>query len=165
MAKIVPDNSGLFIPVFKKCAYMKPFWHETFSRLFSSPSTRLTSTSQEQTSRQRTAPSKRWEFSPYLPIHIEVPFLLNSYSIWYRCLCVVGNCWKFWLSSQDGLESLLQSFSTGGKNSEDKADLLGTLRTTRNALKGVYEVKGTNRTVLTGPNSTKLLGPLGFSVL
>ena len=50
------------------------------------------------------------------------------------------------------------------KNSGDKDDLLARLRTTRNALKGVYEVSSlaTNivgQTVVTAPNSPKLLGP------
>ena len=49
------------------------------------------------------------------------------------------------------------------KNSGDKDDLLARLRTTRNALKGVYEVSSlaTNtvgQTVVTAPNSPKLLG-------
>ena len=59
---------------------------------------------------------------------------------------------------QDGLESLLQPFSaTGVKNSGDKDDMLARLRTTRNALKGVYEVSSlatdiVGPTVVTGPN-------------
>ena len=68
---------------------------------------------------------------------------------------------------QDGLESLLQTFSAPGvKNStSDKDDLLARLRTTRNALKGVYEVSSlaTNsvgQTVVTAPNRPKLLGHL-----
>ena len=67
---------------------------------------------------------------------------------------------------QDGLESLLQPFSaTGVKNSGDKDDMLARLRTTRNALKRVYEVRSlaTNsfgQTVVTEPNSPKLLDPL-----
>ena len=67
---------------------------------------------------------------------------------------------------QDGLESLLQTFSAPGvKNlTSDKDDLLARLQTTRNALKGVYEVSSlaTNsvgQTVVTAPNRPKLLGP------
>ena len=45
---------------------------------------------------------------------------------------------------QDEVEGLLQNFSTSQKSALDKDELLARLRTTRNALKAVYEVEEGN---------------------
>ena len=45
---------------------------------------------------------------------------------------------------QDEVEGLLQNFSTSQKSALDKDELLARLRTTRSALKAVYEVEEGN---------------------
>ena len=79
-----------------------------------------------------------------LQFHIRLFAKLFGHTSKYTELSLEGTTETQPLILQDEVEGLLQNFSTTQKSALDKDELLARLRTTRSALKAVYEVEEGN---------------------